>query len=1366
MTLRSRLSVVRTVKARKQDGSLGEAMPITHFQDAKAWVLLGDPGSGKTSTFEALADLQGHTPISARDFIDLEPPTGGYPTPVYIDGLDEYTAGSGDGFTAIGRIRSRLQALGTPAFRLSCREADWRGNSDSAALQRLVGADQFAELHLAPLDDEQVVQFAAHWLKSNETQARAFVAETQRRDLDGLLTNPQALRMLTDAVGSNPEDWPKSKAETYAKACAKLVREQNETHLDARRDTSHTDAQLLTAAGYLCAVMLLSGSSTIAPKAAVKLQPRTVELATLITDGKQTPSLNACREVLHTNLFVGDGRGNFTAVHRTVAEYLGAQFLAARIHAHLPANRVLALIQGEDGGVVPELRGLHAWLAVVANDGVRRILIDHDPLGLVLHGDVLGFRTEEKIHLLQALQREASHYAHFRSQNWASQPFGALATPDMAEHFRTWLQSPDRSPAHQAVLDCVLDAMEHGQPMPVLAADLERIVGDKTYWSGLRRSALHTLCAGAASPADWTALQRILQAILQGKIQDEDNDLMGVLLHKLYPKIINAKDLWRYYKPVSPTHINHHWEFWRYLATRHAPREDIPLLMDGLLATELRLHSTAGENFQSEMIGALLQEAIVHFAEHTTTERVYAWLTLGMGSYGDNCLPQETQATLGKWLTAHPHLYRRLVEHGITVQEKSDRPIHMWLYEIHNLLCKAARPDDTANWYWELAEKRTDGLRQQLLQEVFWLTEERDGADAALVRMSLWTQQHPEDSEWVHAELLSCPYPPDTWRGEEIDRTLKRRKEKSEQNAEELAFLSDALPKLIYDNAHVGLLNHIGEAYIDFYHRGGAATPRERLLKKLHNDPHWVQMALAGLRHCLRPRTDLPSVADILALHRQSRRYTVATSVLAAMQLRYDEDSSTALNLDDSLLQTLVAFRLTNHYGNTPEWFSVLVQSRPALVARVMQQLIAQQIAAKVEHVAGLYALAHDPHYAQIAQIILPGLIETLPGRLGKTQLGSARTLITCLLRRLDQSQQLGLIAKRLALPVMDIAQHVYWLTAGVQLAPAMYLVPLQRYLGTNQTRGAHAYALLREQRKKDEGMNRLTLEANAFFIELMGASFTPSEEPKSGEAYRLSPAIENMRFVQWLISTIAADPSEGARETLGKLVQSPALKPWVSQLQHAVYEQQLLRRKALFKPATVPEVCNTLANLQPANAADLHALVLDHLTVLGHDIRHSSTDNYDQYWDGKTPKLENPCRNVLLDHLKVRLAPLGITAEQEGTYADQKRADIKISCGALHLPVEIKRDSHADLWKAIREQLIGKYSRELTSDGYGVYIVFWFGGEDMPNAGDGGKPPKTPQELQSRLAATVPSEVARKVAVLVIDCSRPYSFNGNKKAT
>ena len=57
----------------------------------------------------------------------------------------------------------------------------------------------------------------------------------------------------------------------------------------------------------------------------------------------------------------------------------------------------------------------------------------------VLHGDVLGFSVPQKVHILQALQREAQRYAHFRNQNWASRPFGALATQDMEPAFREWL---------------------------------------------------------------------------------------------------------------------------------------------------------------------------------------------------------------------------------------------------------------------------------------------------------------------------------------------------------------------------------------------------------------------------------------------------------------------------------------------------------------------------------------------------------------------------------------------------------------------------------------------------------------------------------------------------------------------------------------------------------------------------------------------------------------------------------------------------------------------------------------------------------------------------------------------------------------
>ncbi len=114
----------------------------------------------------------------------------------------------------------------------------------------------------------------------------------------------------------------------------------------------------------------------------------------------------------------------------------------------------------------------------------------------------------------------------------------------------------------------------------------------------------------------------------------------------------------------------------------------------------------------------------------------------------------------------------------------------------------------------------------------------------------------------------------------------------------------------------------------------------------------------------------------------------------------------------------------------------------------------------------------------------------------------------------------------------------------------------------------------------------------------------------------------------------------------------------------------------------------------------------------------------------------------------------MSVSAEPEGRYADEKRADIKVSSQGYHIPIEIKREMHRGLWSAISNQLIARYTRELVSDGYGIFLVFWFGGTGQPVAGDGGTKPKTATELQERLQRTVPAGYEHKIAVLVVDCS------------
>ena len=110
-----------------------------------------------------------------------------------------------------------------------------------------------------------------------------------------------------------------------------------------------------------------------------------------------------------------------------------------------------------------------------------------------------------------------------------------------------------------------------------------------------------------------------------------------------------------------------------------------------------------------------------------------------------------------------------------------------------------------------------------------------------------------------------------------------------------------------------------------------------------------------------------------------------------------------------------------------------------------------------------------------------------------------------------------------------------------------------------------------------------------------------------------------------------------------------------------------------------------------------------------------------------------------------------------EGRYANDKRADIRVSCRDFQVPVEIKKNLHPNLWSALREQLIARYARDPATDGYGIYVVLWFGGIDgrTPSPPSGG-PPRDPGALRQRLQDTLTPEEARKISVCVIDVSAP----------
>ena len=267
------------------------------------------------------------------------------------------------------------------------------------------------------------------------------------------------------------------------------------------------------------------------------------------------------------------------------------------------------------------------------------------------------------------------------------------------------------------------------------------------------------------------------------------------------------------------------------------------------------------------------------------------------------------------------------------------------------------------------------------------------------------------------------------------------------------------------------------------------------------------------------------------------------------------------------------------------------------------------------------------------------------------------------------------------------------------------------------------------------------------------------ASDSDSEEGGKVTHEMDASFRINEFITQLSRDSSDDASLELMKLASDDSLKAWHTQLKYAISHQKSIRREAEFEHASLPAILDVLKNKQPANAADLAALTIDYLVEIMNNIRDGNTSDWRQYWNvdsynrTEKPKPEDVCRDNLLSDLQQRLAPLDVDAQREGSYADDKRADIRVSFGGFNVPIEIKRSCHRDLWTAIRTQLIAKYTRDPGADGNGIYLVFWFGNHEKCRATPDASPaPKSAEELKHRLEGSLTDAERRKISVCVID--------------
>jgi hypothetical protein len=1194
--------------------------PFSVFAEQKNLVLLGDPGAGKSHLFRESAAAVGGRLVTARAFLNI--PTFPADEVLFIDALDERRAGRGDRGT-IDAIIQKLFAIVPAKVRISCRVADWLGESDLAAFQPyfdLGGGVVVLGLERLSGDEQRVVLMAQGM---DQVEADTFLREAESRGLADFLENPQNLIMLVNAVKTG--SWPARRSDLFELSTRLLLSEPNREHSRAGGGVYSVD-ELRHTAGAICAARLISdvaGISFAEHESDVDVPGyRTVDFL-------ETAKVQAA---LGRRVFeAGPVAESVDYAHRTTAEFLGAAWLAAMVRTGLPLGRVQALM-GVDGHPAPELRGLHAWLTVSLPEHASQ-LIEADPYGVLTYGDAGSLTPSSRRHLLDALGRLSQRDPWFRSGRWQSPAIGALAKPDMVEAFRAVLNAPA---ANFGVRSVVLDALAMGTPLPELKDDLAGILTRRASPYAERLNALQALLR--LGPEGKTL---VIQAYREHLGQDASSiRLRSEIVAQLYGHGFGPADVAQLIGDTLradeevPTGT-----LWSMSSS--VPVGDIPAVLDRFEPIERDERSDlerrnvweAAHTFERLLL-RVLDEA------RPEPDAVWRWLRT-RASFRDTYGGARTE-TLRETLREKPDLLRGVAENFFrtVVVDSNSWPAYWDFREatanaiewerllewIVAYLPRAERGSEREKFLYELALNLTFGASARA-QEIF--------AD-----LYAWGDTRT-DLRPVRDAMMSYTIPAGILRR----RTRNADQEEQTESAESRRRNFEACAAAIGSGAHLGWLAWAAQVYFGlFLDLDENTPPRERLVELLGdaNTDIVIEGFIAALQ-----RPDVPTLEKVAATSADHQIYDWWRALIAGLDERWRRTPGLD-GLSDDLMRAALAIEQANPTfvrGETTserrqhDWKTAVLQTRPELGRDAYLALARATLRKGEQHIEGLRELLNDepfiPFRAEVTLQLLGEFPNATPFRLAellRSGLGlptAHRELLAC--ARDVLSRRVGI----------DQNQRDLGLASAYFLSPTEFEAEVERQA---QQRPGLIFLLrdLSGYERHGDMRQPLGLPVNQleFLARVTGTLFPEVPFPTDGWCGDTNPW-DASEFVRYLVNTLSSVPTEAATAALARLESDASLTSYRPHILHSLANQQARRREAEYDRPDWPRTLRALNNGPPANVPDLHALLVAHLEDMKRRIASANTDIYKWFWneDGRgritTPKPEESCRDILVGLLR-----------------------------------------------------------------------------------------------------------------------------------
>lgn len=1305
-------------------------------------VVLGEPGMGKSEFMRELGRRLDVIPVTAVRFMSSKDPAKLVVSgkPLLIDGLDEAMARrEGD---AVDTILAQLEAAGSPNFIISCRAREWQQRTVTN-LRQIYG-DEPTIFTLEPLGRDEAVQFLRQRFSKADTDH--VLGHLDEHRLSDLYRNPLTLSLMGQ-VAEREELLPATRAALFERVCELIWSEHDQDRQDGILGQIN-EAQVLSAAGAMMAGLLFSGAEALSVNSPIKLQAGELRLANF----NAMPGAEAAKAAFSSKLFYSTGLGCAKPIHRVIAEFLGARWLAQQAMTSRARRRLLSQFHGS-GGVPASLRGLHAWLAYHSQEMAMQV-IAADPFGVLRYGEISKLSIAQADCLFDSLRSLADVDPYFRGQDWDSHTAAGLMIPALRDKIEM-IVSSEASNAQLRML--LIEGLKDTALCVDLEPTLERILfsGNRFYrerhdaaqalWTqrdgGWWENAVATLCDEGSEDA--TRLAHGLIERLNCNVGDEllVRTLFaefGVLISPLPKPAASRPHRIRSYKRIIE----------RLSADRLVSVLDILSDFAPLIGAADWESKNDLVDFVSGLIVRAIDENVVGVSDAAS---LWRWLAM---LQSPSRAARKYEANLAARLHASDELRQAIQNYAIF--DVRPRPT-VWMSEVdlgQRMVGLSGRPEDVAR----LLERFTefDNNDPQLRDD--WCDLMRLGCvngriDLHLREVSKGFQRGDPDLEEFIRKLEDPTEPP--WMIEQERATARRKVErKNAYERDRRAFESNREAIRAGD---FGAIYPIVRAYLGFFSDlSREKLPEERIVEWLGDGVR--DDAIVGFEAALH-RSDVPSPGDVAQAFADGQFYYSFFALMAGLLARQYSGIGFADLAPELLKIGLLLCYSDRLFIDDGDENSRLQDALEELVfqsdkdrADFGRMWIEPSLLKGIPHVGGLYRVAHDESWQRVGATLAAGWLTKFPDVPENIEV----ELIDCVTHSSAIVALEPIAAARASAVFRTFEQMLVWLAVDV-LVRFDLVVPDLAGIGV---RNPEFIWYLRNRLVLERHGRLLSLSARQirWIVSEFRSAWPYAEMP--GRAGGDSNTHDAAEFLIGLINLLADDISEEAIEAMRSLISEP-MDGYSDHILHMAAEQRQKHVEENFSPLSPEELAKVIADGPPSNIDDLRSLVLEELAVAQKKLIGDDKDQVSVFWnDAGVPYDENRCRDRLAMMIEPELVRYDVWPITEADMPNTKRADLAFMCKRLQLPVEVKGQWHLKVWDAATDQLDAQYMIDWRSEERGIYLVLWFG--DLPPSSgrrlkvppDGLASPNSPEEMRRMLVERIPEARRSLIDVVVLDLS------------